>query len=43
MKCIDEPYQIRGHFDSQTASNLMIVYEVCDPAKMAKCKDPEVI
>ena len=43
LKCIDEPYLIQGHFNSQTASNLMIVYEICDPKKQDKCKSDEVI
>ena len=44
LKCIDDPYQIKGHFNSQTAANLMVVYEICDPVKQqGKCKEPEVI
>ena len=42
MKCIDEPYTISGHYDSKTASNLMVVYEKCNPEKR-KCKSKEFI
>ena len=37
MMCIDEKFEISGDFDSQTAQNLMIVYEICDPLKR-RCK-----
>ena len=42
LKCIDEPYEIKGHYDSYTAANLMVVYEVCDPTKRT-CKSKEKI
>ena len=42
LKCIDEPFEIKGHYDSFTAANLMVVYEVCDPSKR-KCKSPDEI
>ena len=31
MKCIDEPFKIFGSFNTNTASNLMITFEKCDP------------
>lgn len=43
FKCIDEPFELKGHYDSQSAQNLMVVFEVCDPTKRKKCKSPEVI
>ena len=42
LKCIDEPFEIKGHYDSFTAANLMVVYEVCDPNKR-KCKSQDEI
>ena len=31
MLCIGKDFEIRGDFDSDTASNLMVVIELCDP------------
>ena len=42
MVCTDEPYEIKGHYDSYTAANLMIVYEICNPEKHI-CKSKEQI
>lgn len=30
MECLDENYELYGDFDSFAASNLMIVFEICD-------------
>ena len=30
LKCIDESFEIKGHYDSYTAANLMVVYEICN-------------
>ena len=42
LVCADEPYEIKGHYDSYSAANLMVVYEVCDP-KQRTCKSKEKI
>ena len=42
MHCIDQEYGVSGHYDSDVATNLMVVYEVCNPKKR-KCKDPKII
>lgn len=42
MKCIDEPYEIYGDFNTRTAASLMIVFEKCDPEQRS-CKDNEAI
>ena len=42
LYCINEPYKMFGDYDSETASNLIVLYEKCDPNKY-KCKSPEVI
>ena len=42
MVCTDEPYEIKGHYDSFTAANLMVVYEICNPEKRT-CKSKEQI
>ena len=42
LYCIDEPYEMFGDYESETASNLIVVYEKCDPERR-KCKSPEVI
>ncbi len=39
MKCIDEPYQIWGDYNSDIAQNLMVVFERCDTkAEGNNCK-----
>lgn len=38
MKCIDEPYEIKGDFHTNSAANLMIVFDKCDHTKR-KCKN----
>ena len=43
--CIERPEEIRifGGFDTSRASNLMVVYEKCDPRKRGDCKsEPEI-
>ena len=42
LQCIDQDFSLKGHFDSQSTRNLMVVYELCDPKKR-KCKSPEAI
>ena len=43
MKCIDEKdIEIMGNFDSDKASNLMIVFELCDKNKRS-CASDEAI
>ena len=37
IQCIDDDYHVSGDFNSQTASNLMVVFEVCDPS-VRTCK-----
>ena len=43
FKCIDEPYDIWGNYDSDRGKNLMIVYELCDPEIRSTCKSQEEI
>ena len=38
MKCIDEPYELKGDFHTNSAANLMIVFDKCDHTKR-KCKN----
>ena len=33
LQCIAEPYELYGDFNTLSASNLMVVYEICDPNK----------
>ena len=42
MLCIDEPYDIFGDFNSRTASNLMVTFELCDES-VRKCKPRDQI
>ena len=42
LRCIDEPFEISGSYDTFTAQNLMVVYEVCNP-ESRKCKSQETI
>ena len=42
LYCINEPFEMFGDYESETASNLIVVYEKCDPERR-KCKSPEVI
>ena len=30
LMCIDDEYEIKGDFNTNTASNLMIVFELCE-------------
>ena len=45
MKCIDEPFDIYGDFNSNSASNLMVAFEKCDQEKnpQVTCESKEVI
>ena len=42
MKCIDDDYEVHGDFNTYSARNLMIVFEICDSKERA-CKDDETI
>ena len=42
MVCIDEDFDLYGDFNSETASNLMITFELCDE-KVRTCKSRETI
>lgn len=42
MKCIDEPFSVYGDFSTNIASQLMVVFEKCDPA-LRQCEDEDVI
>ena len=42
MKCIAEPYKIWGDYNSDITTNLMIVFEKCDP-KLRECESDAVI
>ena len=42
MRCIDEEYEIQGDFDSYSARNLMIVFDICNP-KLRTCKSKKFI
>ena len=42
LKCIDDDFEISGNFNSDTASNLMVVFEICDSSKQT-CKDEKII
>ena len=42
LKCVDEPVEISGDFDTFSAQNLMVVFEICDP-EVRKCKSQEEI
>ena len=37
LKCVKEPYELFGNFNSDAASTLMVVFERCDPA-VQTCK-----
>ena len=45
LMCIEKPEElsIYGDFSSTLASNLMVVFEKCDPTKGFKCKSKEEI
>ena len=43
MKCIDEPFEIKGEFNTNTAANLMIVFDKCDPTKRTCKSEAEII
>ena len=40
--CVNEPYELYGNFNSKGASNLMVVFERCDPGQRI-CKSDEEI
>ena len=37
IRCIDEPFKIKGDFNTNSAANLMVTFELCDDSKR-KCK-----
>ena len=42
MKCIDEPYQIWGDYNSEITTNLLVVFEHCNrTAPGNNCKSKE--
>ena len=45
FKCIDEPYDVYGDYNSNAAGNLMVVFDKCDPAKQEDgfCKSEKEI
>ena len=40
LKCIKDPFKLFGNFNSNAASNLMVVFEKCDPSERT-CKSEE--
>ena len=42
LKCIVDDFDIAGNFNSDTASNLMVVFEICDSSQQT-CKDEKAI
>ena len=42
MKCIAEPYEIYGDFNTNIANNLMATFTKCDP-KVRSCKSNDEI
>ena len=40
--CIDEAFEIKGHYNAAVAKNLMVTYENCNPKKR-KCKSSKTI
>ena len=38
LRCIEDPYGVKGDFNSNAADNLMVTFEKCDPKKKT-CKD----
>ena len=40
LKCIKEPFKLFGNFNSNSSSNLMVVFEKCDPSKRT-CKSED--
>ena len=42
LRCIDEEFNVRGDFNTNSAENLMITFELCDSTKRT-CKAKSVI
>ena len=42
IKCIVDDFDISGNFNSDTASSLMVVFEICDSSQQT-CKDERTI
>ena len=42
LRCIDEPFEVKGDFNTNTAANLMVTFELCDSSKRT-CKPWSVI
>ena len=48
LRCIEDQYDIKGDFNSNVASNLMVTFQICDPDNpentgATKCKSKEKI
>ena len=45
LRCIDtDDFEVSGNFNSDSASNLMVVFELCDASLRTDCnKDPVAI
>ena len=43
IRCIDEDYGVSGDFNTASAENLMITFELCDSTTGATCKSDEEI
>lgn len=42
MKCVDEPFEIFGDYNTNVASNLMVTFVKCDP-QLRQCADDATI
>ena len=40
MRCITEEFEIKGDYDSSTARNLMVIFDVCD-SSLRQCKSQD--
>ena len=43
FKCIDEPIEIYGDYNSWNSVNLVVVFELCTPEKRSTCKNDREI
>ena len=43
MNCIDEPFEVFGDYNSNSASNLMVVFDICDPKKRTCKSEAEIV
>ena len=42
MKCIDEDFELYGDFDTNIATNLMVVFDRCDPKERTCASDEDI-